>query len=180
MSVPPASPGEPREPAAPAPPASAAPAIGVRAEPLTSDAFRPFGAVIDLPRAAADASGHGWAWWARAASLPPDDRPLAIGYLVLEPAAARFDWAERHARSAEAILPLDGECVVYVALPAPEPAGFRAFRVAAGSGVVLDPGVWHGAPLALDRPLCAIVLLPEGTGAEDTVVARFQDQTIEV
>jgi ureidoglycolate lyase len=155
-------------------------ARSIAAEPLTAEAFRPFGAVIERPRAAAEAIGPGWAWWSRAASLPADDRPLAVGYLALEPAAPRFDWAERHARASEAILPLGGECVVYVALPAPEPDGFRAFRVAAGSGVVLDPGVWHGAPLAVDRPLCAIVLLPAGTGAEDTVVARFQDQTIEV
>ena len=112
-------------------------ARSMAAEPLTAEAFRPFGAIIERPRAAAEATG-------------------------------------------EAILALDGECVVYVALPAPEPDGFRAFRVAAGSGVVLDPGVWHGAPLAVDRPLCAVVLLPEGTGAEDTVVARFQDQNIEV
>jgi ureidoglycolate hydrolase len=152
----------------------------VRAEPLTAVAFRPFGAVIERPAAPGDATGAGWTWWAEVASLPFDDRPLGIGYLALEPAARRFDWAERHARAAEVIVPLDGECVVYVALPAPRPDGFRAFRVAAGAGVVLDPGVWHGAPLALDQPVAAMVLLPQGTGAQDTVVARFEDNPIAI
>jgi ureidoglycolate lyase len=82
--------------------------------------------------------------------------------------------------AAELILPLDGECVVYVAPPSQQPDGFRAFHVAVGTGVVLDPGVWHGAPLALDRPLAAVVVLPEGTGSDDTGVTRFPDKTIEV
>ena len=155
-------------------------AAAILAEPLTAAAFRPFGAVIERPSAAADATGPGWAWWAQAVSLPADDRPLAVGYLALEPAARRFDWAERHARASEAIFPLDGECIVYVALPAPRPDGLRAFRVPAGAGVVLDPGVWHGAPLALDQPLAAMVLLPRGTGAQDTVVARFEDNPIAI
>jgi ureidoglycolate hydrolase len=60
------------------------------------------------------------------------------------------------------------------------PAGFRAFRVAPGSGVLLDPGVWHGAPLAIDRPLAAVVLLPHRTGTEDTVVTRFPDNPITI
>lgn len=152
----------------------------IRAEPLTAEGFRPFGSVIERPVAAADATGPGWSWWAQASTLPADDRPVAIGYLALEPAPRRFDWAERHARAAEVIVPLDGECVVYVALPAPRPEGLRAFRVAAGAGVVLDPGVWHGAPLALDHPVAAMVLLPRGTGAQDTVVARFEDNPIAI
>jgi hypothetical protein len=45
---------------------------------------------------------------------------------------------------------------------------------------VLDPGVWHGAPLALDRALAALVLLPEGTGADDTTVVRFPDNPIRI
>jgi ureidoglycolate lyase len=167
----------PRTAAAPGAAAAREPLI---AEPLTATAFRPFGAVIKRPAPPGDATGAGWSWWAQAAAIPADDRPLAIGYLALQPAARRFDWAERHARAAEVIVPLDGECVVYVALPAPRPDGFRAFRIRAGAGVVLDPGVWHGAPLALDHPLAAMILLPQGTGEQDTVVARFEDNPIAI
>jgi ureidoglycolate lyase len=150
------------------------------AEPLTPEAFRPFGTVLRRPQAAAEATGPGWSWWARTGALPAAERPYAVGYLALEPAPLAFDWAEYHARSAELVVPLSGECVVYVAPPAGEPDGFRAFRVAPGEGVILDPGVWHGAPLALDRPLAAAVLLAEGTGTEDTVIARFTPIPLEV
>ena len=60
------------------------------------------------------------------------------------------------------------------------PAGFRAFRVPAGSGVVLHPGVWHGAPLALDGPGAALVLLPLGTGTDDTQITRFPENPIRI
>jgi ureidoglycolate lyase len=152
----------------------------VIAETLTAEAFAPFGDVLARPAAAADASGPGWSWWTEIARLPAADRPYAVGFLALEPADRAFDWAEHHQRSAELIAPLGGECLVYVAPPAAAPDGFRAFRVGAGEGVVLEPGVWHGAPLALDRPLTAAVLLLEGTGAEDTVVTQVPRTTITV
>jgi ureidoglycolate hydrolase len=55
---------------------------------------------------------------------------------------------------------------------------FEVFRVRQGQGVLLGRGVWHGAPLALDRPLNVIVLLHQNTGQEDTAVVRFQDTPI--
>ena len=94
------------------------------AEPLTPEAFRPFGSVLRRPDSPAEATGPGWSWWAQAAQLPPHERPYAVGYLALEPAEPAFDWAEHHARAAELVVPLDGECVVYVAPPGGEPRGF--------------------------------------------------------
>jgi ureidoglycolate lyase len=152
----------------------------VIAEPLTADAFRPFGRVLARPDAPPDASDTGWSWWAEAAALPADERPYAVGYLDLEPAEPEFAWAEHHERTVELIVPLGGECLVYVAPPGDEPRDFRVFRVREGEGVLLDPGVWHGAPLALDRRLAAIVFLRRGTGNEDTVIRRFPDSPIRI
>src|SRR5205823_4231581 len=81
----------------------------------------------------------------------------------------RVDWAERHARSREAVVALSGSCVVYAApADATAPDGLRAFVLRPGEGVVLDRGVWHGAPLALDAGARALVVLRRGTGATDT------------
>jgi ureidoglycolate hydrolase len=150
------------------------------AEPLTREAFRPFGRVIARPEEPADASGAGWDWWGEAGVLTGDGRGYALGYLDLVPTELTFDWAERHDRTTETILPLGGACVVYVASPADAPAGFRAFRVQLGQGVVLDRGVWHGAPFALHGPLAAAVLLARGTAAQDTVVSRFPDNPLRI
>jgi ureidoglycolate hydrolase len=157
-------------------------------EPLEQPAFSAFGTVIDRPQRAPDATGRGWEWWGETQPVAATGRGYGVGYLELQPAEPSFDWAERHMRSQELIAPLAGSILVYVgppespdqpdALPALE--RFRVFRVEPGQGVVLAPGVWHGAPHAEGGPARAMVLLQEGTGREDTVVARFEDSPVRI
>jgi ureidoglycolate lyase len=151
---------------------------------LTDEGFAPFGTVVRTPSRGQDAEGPGWRWWAETVLLEGDGRRWSLGYLDLDPAPPPgFDWAERHLRSQEAIVPVSGGCLVYVA-PAehldepdhvPSLEGFRVFRVPAGSGVVMHPGVWHGAPIADGGPAKAIVLLLEGTGRDDVMMVRFDE-----
>lgn len=155
---------------------------------LTPESFTPYGRVIEAPLANPDATGAGWRWWGETQVLTGDGRPFGVGYLDLAPAPMQFDWAERHMRSPETILPLSGDCAVYVGPPdhADEPRrlpafdSFKVFLIRAGRGVILDPGVWHGAPLAVGGPGHAVVLLLEGTGATDTTVVRFDDTPVEI
>jgi ureidoglycolate lyase len=155
---------------------------------LTPGAFAPFGEVIEQPPGPADASGPGWQWWGEIGLLAADRRPFGIGYLYLQPAEPRFDWAERHMRSSEMLIPAGGDCLVYVGPPDyPETPGrlpaldrFQTFRLRQGQAVLLHPGVWHGAPLALDRPLNVVVLLLQGSGAADTSLVRFEETPVEI
>ena len=155
---------------------------------LTPAAFAPFGEVITRPERGVDAEGPGWQWWSDVALLKGDDRPFAIGYLDLQPSALQFKWAERHMRSPELLVPSGADCLVYVGPPEfPEEHGrmpplesFRVFRVRQGQGVLLAPGVWHGAPLALDRPLNVVVLLLQKTGEIDNCVVRFPENPVTI
>jgi ureidoglycolate hydrolase len=153
-------------------------------EPLSDDAFAQFGRVLSEPAASADADGSGWRWWGEVAALPNEGRRWAFGYLALEPVAMTIDWAEHHLLSPEVVVASARDIAVYVAPPGPPNAlsldRFRVFEVPAGSGVVLDPGVWHGAPFALQGSTPAFVLLLEGTGRDDTTVVRFPDSPITV
>ena len=150
-------------------------------EELTPEAFAPFGRAIARPERPSDADGPGWRWWAETSLLAGDGRPFGVGYLDLEPSEYRFDWAERHMRTQESVLATSADLLLYVGPPEhlEEPARlpsferFRAFRVAAGSGVVMDRAVWHGAPLTVDRASSAVVLILEGTGRSDVTIARF-------
>ena len=161
--------------------------IRLPVERLTAEAFAPYGRVVELPFRPQDASGPGWRWWAETAYLAGDGRPWGIGYLDLEPAGRRFDWAERHLRTQEAVFATSADLLVYVA-PAehPEDPGrlpaldrFRVFRVPPGAGVVMDRAVWHGAPLA-DEPTRALVLILEGTGRHDVTMVRFPEGPVEI
>ena len=156
---------------------------------LSPDSFAAYGTVIAPPDRDADGSGPGWRWWAETALLDGDERRWGVGYLDLEPVRpARFDWAERHMRTPEVVVPLGGPCLIYVA-PAehrdeprrlPPLDRFEVFRVPRGLGVVLARGVWHGAPLAADGPTAAMVLILEGTGRNDVTIVRFEDTPVTV
>jgi ureidoglycolate lyase len=151
------------------------------AQTLTPGAFASYGRVIARPERERDAAGPGWRWWAETVLLAGDGRPFGIGYLDLQPGDRRFDWAERHMRTQEAIIATSSELLAYVA-PADHPdepdrppamERFTAFRISPGQGIVMDRAVWHGAPFAVDQPSSAIVLILEGTGRTDVTVARF-------
>jgi ureidoglycolate hydrolase len=116
------------------------------------------------------------------------DRPYAVGYLDLQPAPLRFNWAERHMLSDELIVPLGSKCLVYVG-PSEyldEPAHlppletFRVFWMQPGQAVLVKPGVWHGPPLALEQPLNVLVMLLQNTGKSDTHIVRFEDTPVEI
>ena len=162
--------------------------VTLRVKELSPGAFSPFGHVIQRPQRSPDARGPGWSWWGETLLLEGDGRPFGVGLLDLQPTSMSFDWAERHMRSIEAILAIDDDCLIYVAPPGnlerPLQAAtlrrFEVFRVPPGRGVVLNRGVWHGAPLALERASQAVVLLLEGTGASDTEVVRFAENPIAV
>lgn len=161
--------------------------IRLPVEPLTAEAFAPYGRVVELPQRPEDAAGPGWRWWAETAYLAGDGRPFGVGYLDLWPAGGTFDWAERHLRTQEAVFATSADLLVYVApadhpedparLPAPD--RFRVFRVPPGSGVVMDRAVWHGAPLA-EAPTRALVLILEGTGRHDVTMVRFPDGPVAI
>jgi ureidoglycolate hydrolase len=151
------------------------------ASELDPATFARYGTVVEQPARAHDAEGAGWRWWAETATLAATGGAYGIGFLDLRPAPLRFDWAERHERSPEMIVTVAGSCLVYVSPAAPEreePGAFEVFRLGSGQGVILAPGVWHGAPLALGGPAAALVLLREGTGVEDTVIVRFGEVPI--
>ncbi|MGH2806738.1 MAG: ureidoglycolate lyase [Actinomycetota bacterium] len=159
----------------------------LRAEELTTDTFSAFGHVIEQPAREQDADGPGWQWWAETSSLRSDGRPWTFGYLHLRTAPLRFDWAERHLRTQEVVLAGSSDVVVYVGPADPDQPdrlppleSFRAFRVPAGRGIVMEPGVWHGAPLALGDDCNAVVLLLEGTGRDDVVVVRFEEEPVDI
>ncbi|RPI84856.1 MAG: hypothetical protein EHM41_12310 [Chloroflexi bacterium] len=157
-------------------------------EELNAEAFSPFGKVIEKPERHQDAEGPGWKWWGENVLLEGEGRPYAVGYLYLEPAELVFDWAERHMLSDELVIPVGGDALVYVAPPdfptepgrLPSLQSFRVFRVREGQAALFGKGVWHGAPLAVDGPVKAIVLLLQHSGIQDGYVVRFEDTPLRI
>lgn len=153
---------------------------------LTPESFAGFGKVIEQPSRPQDAEGHGWAWWGENVLMEGEGKPYAVGFLDLKPVDLTFSWAERHMHTDELVIPVTGDILVYagpaehpdepVKLPALE--SFKVFRVRPGQAALLGKGVWHGAPLAVDSPAKAIVLLLQGSGRDDGYVVRFEDRPV--
>lgn len=79
---------------------------------------------------------------------------------------------EYHRYTAEWLLPLDGDCVIYVgqACKGFDPKGLRCFRIPKGVGVHLNPGTIHGTQFPLTEEwVRVLILLPEHTYDNDVV-----------
>ena len=123
-------------------------------QPLTKEAFAPFGDVIDVPDVPGrtyyeDALGNlrSTAHASLSVSLKAEtpDRPL------------RSDYLERHEFSSQTFVPLDVERWLIVVAPhaaagGPEVSGMKAFIATGKQGVTYRPDTWHHGLTVLDRP----------------------------
>ena len=128
-------------------------------EPLTAEAFGPFGEVIadgSMPIAMNDGSAVRYRDLAIAS--PGPEGQVAIGIVVSRSVTAlplEVRWMERHPLATQAFVPLDGaSLLVIVAPPQAAPiraATLRAFIGGPGQGINFAADVWH-------HPLIASVI----------------------
>jgi ureidoglycolate lyase len=123
----------------------------IQIEPLTPEAFAPFGTVIDVGHRPPDYVGtSGTEAWHMAFE---SGRPL-VSLLRTPYQGLRFRTMERHFHVSQAFIPLGGEhAAVAVAPPSadldamPQLDAVRAFLLDGSKGYVLHRGTWH----SLDR-----------------------------
>lgn len=141
-------------------------------EPLTAEAFAPYGDVLAAPaepgRSYIDGAYR---------SLRPDARP-SLSFTrkapVTLPIASHL--MERHEFSAQSFIPMDGGiCIIIVAAHAadggPDMARARAFLAAPGQGVTYAPNVWHHPFTVLERPACyAVAMWLDGSKGDEEFV----------
>ena len=85
-----------------------------------------------------------------------------------------IDEVEQHYKTEEAIMPLDGDAILFAAKASSEkPIEFEAFYVPAFTLVVFERGVWHKAPYALNEVLNSLVVLPPLTYINDCKVIKL-------
>ena len=138
-------------------------------EPLTAEAFAPFGDVIEAS-GRAEAMPINYGWTTRFNDLAKVDTADEGGRTIislfrsrpLEPLVLKI--FERHPLSSQAFVPLQGRpYLVAVAPPgAFDPAAVRVFRAAASQGVNYAKGVWHHFLLALEAESDFLVIDREG------------------
>ncbi|MCU0829555.1 MAG: ureidoglycolate lyase [Tabrizicola sp.] len=123
------------------------------AQPLTSDAFAPFGDVLEatgdfrLINAGLCRRHHD------RARLDFGDARAGISIFQADPRALpySFDLIERHPEGSQAFLPMTADPFLVIVAPDPQ-AKPRAFLTNGAQGINLHRGTWHGVLTPLAAP----------------------------
>lgn len=141
----------------------------IKAQPITAEAFAPFGEVL-TPKSAADRMiNDGRCERHHAlATVERGGGEAIISIFRSQPVSLPYDCAllERHPLGSQAFMPLGSD--PWLSVVAPDEGGRPgvplAFLVPAGTGVNLRAGVWHGVLTPLDRPADFLVVDRDGEG----------------
>ncbi|MGE0724598.1 MAG: ureidoglycolate lyase [Alphaproteobacteria bacterium] len=157
--------------------------IELAVEPLTEEAFRPFGAIVGAAEAPAPFRLGTMETW-----KTPFEATGAVEMTVCRYHREAIEWSrmERHLAVTQAFLPLAGVATLMAVAPpsaeddpsaAPPPDAMRAFRMDGAVGVMLWRGTWHALrrfPIA--APFADIVLLT-GRETQAEIERRARDGT---
>ena len=146
-------------------------------EPLTREAFAPFGDVI----AAGDGDGREtnldtavrFDWTTALQNARPGARPnLAAFRAVPQELPIRLTLLERHAHSTQVFAPMRVSRWLVIVAPdgpdgMPDPSGLRAFVAGPGVAINFRRAVWHHPILVLDEPADLLMLAFEDGSAAD-------------
>jgi len=153
------------------------------AEPLTAEAFKPYGAVLEGPAIAGrvyfnDTLANGRAQAPVSLSVatvaPTTELPLVVKVL------------ERHEHSSQSFIPLSVSRYLVLATRdapggGPDVSRLRAFVARAGQGVTYAMGTWHHPVTVLDVPASfAVLMWRDGTVGDEEFVPVTTPLTVDV
>lgn len=142
-------------------------------QPLTRQAFAPYGDVIDVP------SDPGRIYYNGALGNLRPDAPASLSVSYKQETADRpftAEVLERHQFSSQTFMPLDVErWLIVVAAHAqsggPDLAQIKAFVATGSQGVTYRPNTWHHGLTVLDRPgRFAIFMWADGSSGDEEFV----------
>jgi ureidoglycolate lyase len=153
------------------------------AEPLTAEAFKPYGAVLEGPAipgrvyfsdTLANGRAHAPVSLSVATVAPTKELPLIVKVL------------ERHEHSSQSFIPLSVSRYLVLATRdapggGPDVSRMRAFVARAGQGVTYAMGTWHHPVTVLDTPASfAVLMWRDGTVGDEEFVPVTIALTVDV
>ncbi|MEL7214484.1 MAG: ureidoglycolate lyase [Pseudomonadota bacterium] len=140
-------------------------------EPLTAEAFAPFGDVLEVAGAPDKLINQGLCGrYHDRATLDFSDGCAGVSLFHAEPRTLPYtlDLIERHPEGSQAFIPMTQEPFLVITATAPE-ATPRAFLTAPGQAINLHRGTWHGVltPLAAPGLFAVIDRIGEGANLEE-------------
>ena len=148
----------------------------ITAEPLTEQAFEPFGQVFSAPR-----EGGRIADVVRLQNLRGDAAVPGLSTSLVKPSSTPFrvDLTERHVYSSQTFIPLVASRYLLIVAPRsgrsrPRASEFRSFIAQAHQSIHYNPGTWHHPMVAIDAPASFAVLMWRAGTEEDEEFVDLQ------
>ncbi len=126
------------------------------AEPLTKEAFAPFGQVIGTHERTPDMSNEGFDYFHNEMDISNFEVKTTFGWLDMKPKALELTSLQSLKYSDEGYFPTDGKKSVIPVAPhnpetgLPDYDNLRLFILDKGMGVLVDKHIWHLAPYPLE------------------------------
>ncbi len=137
----------------------------IKVEPLTPQAFAPFGTVIEAdPSTAVEInSGYTTRFHALAEAAVGDGQAI-ISIFRGRPRELSVGMLERHPLGSQAFVPLDGQPWLAVVAESPDLDACRAFHCQGNQGLQYDSNVWHHPLLVLGEAQDFLIVDRTGDG----------------
>jgi ureidoglycolate lyase len=162
------------------------PLISINPIPLIKDNFQPFGQLIEaaegIKPTVSNATLRCWAGLAKARIHE------AMEFSVFTVQAREHEVAEmeRHNRSPELLVSLEGDSILVLAPHSPpktgrahpDPLQVKAFVMRQGQAVILSKGCWHALPFPLSQESKFLAGFRDGTAQKDLVIRPFRKSVL--
>ncbi len=145
----------------------------IQAVALTRASFRDYGQIMSEGEGKAASENEEFTYWGKVARFTFQQQASA-GVLVCRKRPAVVRSIERHLKTPEVLINLDGDCLICLARPGEGLDELKAFRVRQGQAFALHAGTWHWIPFPLRQAECRfLVIFRFGTEEEDLEVKEL-------
>ncbi|MGD0329058.1 MAG: ureidoglycolate lyase [Nitrososphaeria archaeon] len=147
--------------------------VEVKAKLLTDKGFSPFGTIISLPKIKPSASTPALDYWDEVVHLPIEER--AASFLLCKRKPFEFTSMERHVKTSEIFIPLEGYSIFPFAPPnrlgdpkaKPEMNKLEAFIFDGTKAIMMHKGTWHVPPIPLTEQATFLIISRKNTAKKD-------------
>ena len=123
---------------------------------LTKESFAPYGRVVFPYRNTITKAGEGWKCCSPMDFVLPD-APMGIGVVYSEELPEKITAMERHVSREEVLWAAKEDLIMLADIPAflgsftakPNPETVKAFRIPAGTVIIIGRGAWHSPAFAV-------------------------------
>jgi ureidoglycolate hydrolase len=143
---------------------------------LTPTEFKPYGYVISSTKGKPLAKNRELTYWSKV-SLLKMGKTVSTGVLLAHKREAVVKSLERHEKTPEVLVALQGDSIVCLGKPGAGPRkirGVKAFYVRQGQAICMHPGTWHCMPFPVNVRKCKFLVL----FATDTEMSDLETRDI--